>query len=117
MKTNTTYNIGERIRELRVKCNLSQEQLALQSEISTTYLGLLERNQKNPTIATIERLCDSLNISLVDFFSNQTGSGIEEANVLSAQILAYVRNCTDEEKMILLNLTKGLLNLRTQPTD
>ena len=42
MKTN--FNIGERIHELRVDSGLSQEKLALRANITTTYLGLLERS-------------------------------------------------------------------------
>lgn len=48
MKTN--FNIGKRIHELRINSGLSQEKLALRANITTTYLGLLERNLKNPTV-------------------------------------------------------------------
>ena len=65
---NNNFNTGERVRELRVKYGLSQEQLALHAEITTTYLGLIERNLKNPTIKIIEQICNALNISLADFF-------------------------------------------------
>ena len=54
MKTN--FNIGKRIHELRVNSGLSQEKLALRAEITTTYLGLLERNLKNPTLKVIEHI-------------------------------------------------------------
>lgn len=50
---------------------LSQEQLALASGITTTYLGLLERNLKNPTIKVIEQICNALQISLQDFSMRQ----------------------------------------------
>ncbi len=66
MKTN--FNIGDRIHELRVKSGLSQEKLALRANITTTYLGLLERNQKNPTVKVIEQLCSQFNINLGEFF-------------------------------------------------
>ena len=56
MKTN--FNIGDRIHELRIKSGLSQEKLALRAEITTTYLGLSERNLKNPTVKVIEQICN-----------------------------------------------------------
>ena len=59
---NNNFNTGARIHELRIQQGLSQEQLALRAEITTTYLGLIERNLKNPTIKIIERLCNSLNM-------------------------------------------------------
>ena len=59
---NNNFNTGARIHELRIQQGLSQEQLALRAEITTTYLGLIERNLKNPTIKIIEQLCNSLNM-------------------------------------------------------
>lgn len=66
MKTN--FNIGQRIHELRINSGLSQEKLALRANITTTYMGLLERNLKNPTVKVIEQICNQLNISLSEFF-------------------------------------------------
>ena len=57
------FNIGYRIYELRNDRGLSQEQLALQAEITPTYLGQIERNLKNPTVHVIEKLCFSMNLS------------------------------------------------------
>ena len=64
-----SYNIGLRLRNLRKAARLSQEQTAL-AAITPAYLGQIERNEKNPTILTIEKLCTVFNISLSEFFSN-----------------------------------------------
>ena len=64
-----SFNIGERIRELRTIRGLSQEQLALRSDITPTYLGQIERNAKNPTVKIIEQLCQTLGLGLPEFFS------------------------------------------------
>ena len=42
------FSIGKRIRELRNQKHLSQEQLALSAEITTAYLGQIERNEEEP---------------------------------------------------------------------
>ena len=42
------FSIGNRIRELRLRNHLSQEQLAFAADITTVYLGQLERNEKKP---------------------------------------------------------------------
>ena len=65
-----SYNIGLRLRNLRKAARLSQEQTALAANITPAYLGQIERNEKNPTILTIEKLCTVFNISLSEFFSN-----------------------------------------------
>lgn len=111
---NNNFNTGERLRELRTAQGLSQEQLALHAEITTTYLGLVERNLKNPTIKIIEQLCHSLHISLADFFdpSHKPTCSLDP---LSAQILFLVDNRTKEEKQLILQLTKNLLKMRDLP--
>lgn len=113
MSMNNNFNIGERIRELRNQKGFSQEQLALSANITTTYLGMLERNQKNPTVKIIERICTSLNISLLDFFSD--AAPVEPIDTLSEQILCQLNNRTDEEKQLILQTIKNILKLRDLP--
>lgn len=105
------FNLGERIHELRTVRGLSQEQLALHANITTTYLGCIERNLKNPTIKVIEKLCSALNISLNDFFN---GSSIltDSIDPISNQILAQLYGRTDEEKQLILQTIKDILKLR-----
>lgn len=108
MKTN--FNIGERIHELRVNSGLSQEKLALRADITTTYLGLLERNLKNPTVKVIEQICNQLNISLSDFFStSQTPE--KPVDSISLQIITQISDRSEEEKLIILQTVKDILKL------
>lgn len=51
------------LKKHRKKNNLSQEQLALLCELDRTYVGLLERAQRQPSITTIFKLASQLNIS------------------------------------------------------
>ena len=107
---NEYFNVGKRILEWRLKCGLSQEQVALQADITPTYLGQIERNVKNPTIRIVERICSAMNISLADFFN--VASEIKEMDVLSMQIIAQVASRTEEEKRIVLNILKQVLQMR-----
>ena len=97
MDMNTNFNIGERIHELRIQSGLSQEKLALRANIATTYLGLLERNLKNPTVKVIEQICNQLNISLDDFFSSSRAPE-SPADTISLQIIAQISERSEEEK-------------------
>ncbi|PGM61415.1 transcriptional regulator [Bacillus cereus] len=54
---------GEVLRKHRKKANFSQEQLALQCNLDRTYIGLLERAQRQPSISTIFVICEILNIA------------------------------------------------------
>lgn len=64
----TTQNIGEKIRLLRLQRGMSQEQLALHSGINTSYLGQVERGEKNPTIKTLEKIAIGLDTPLGNLF-------------------------------------------------
>lgn len=111
---NTNLNTGERIRNLHMSKGLSQEQLAFRAEITTTYLGLIERNLKNPTIKIIEQICNALEISLAVFF-NSSAEPYDSFDTLSAQILSQFSNRTEEEKQLILQIIKSTLKLRDLP--
>lgn len=53
---------GVVLRKHRKAANLSQEQLALQCELDRTYIGMLERAERQPSLTTIFTICNVLNI-------------------------------------------------------
>ena len=107
------YSIGKRLKELRRKYGLSQERLALQAEITTAYLGQIERGIKNPTVVTVGRLCDALGISLAEFFSNQPTTPLENDQTLN-QVLFELKDCTADEKKEILQIIQHALKLRAR---
>lgn len=54
---------GNVLRELREANHISQEKLAEYCELDRTYISLLERGLRQPTITTIFKLSKALNIS------------------------------------------------------
>jgi len=60
---------GDRIRELRHQRRLSQEALAGRADLHRTYIGFVERAERNPTLETIEKLARGLDISLAELFA------------------------------------------------
>jgi transcriptional regulator with XRE-family HTH domain len=55
--------IGEVIREFRLSKSLSQEKLAELSELDRTYISLIERGKRNPTLQAIFQLAYSMETS------------------------------------------------------
>lgn len=100
------FNIGERLFELRTNLGLSQEQLALRADITTTYLGQIEHNTKKPTVYVIEKLCSALNMTLKDFFD--TEKYIYKHDMLTEQILVQIQKYSVEEKEFILAICKQL---------
>jgi transcriptional regulator with XRE-family HTH domain len=59
---------GERIRHLRKEKNLSQENLADRAELHRTYIGMIERAEKNITLINIEKLAKALDVEISELF-------------------------------------------------
>lgn len=62
-------NIGEKIRRLRVKNSLTQEELANRCELTKGFISQLERDLTSPSIATLMDILESLGTNLKDFFN------------------------------------------------
>jgi len=54
--------IGEELKKERVRIGLSQEKLAEKAGVHRTYISLIERNVKNPTLDVLFRICKALGI-------------------------------------------------------
>lgn len=55
---------GKRVREKRNQLNLSQEGLAEKAGLHRTYIGMIERGEKNITLININKIADSLDITI-----------------------------------------------------
>lgn len=65
---NINVQLGMRIRYLRKKKGMSQEDLALESGVNKNYLSDVERGSRNPTIVVIEKIAAALEVSLSTLF-------------------------------------------------
>ena len=68
-KTDVLIKFGERVRDLRKERGLSQEQLAFKADLHRTYIGMIERAEKNITLINIEKIANSLNVSIKELFN------------------------------------------------
>lgn len=68
MKRAVLVKFGNRVRAERAKLGLSQEALATRAGVHRTYIGMIERAEKNITLENIEKVCNALKISLSEFF-------------------------------------------------
>ena len=59
---------GIRVRDLRLKAGLTQEQLASEVGISVDFLSLIERGINAPSFKNIEKLSDALNVNTFELF-------------------------------------------------
>ena len=63
--------VGFRIRELRLSRGLTQAQLAESCGLHRTFIGSVERGERNAAILSLRRIAKSLRVPLTDFFSGK----------------------------------------------
>ena len=59
---------GQKVAGIRRKLNISQEELADRCGIHRTYIGSIERGEKSPTLNTIEKIANGLQVDINQFF-------------------------------------------------
>lgn len=70
-KSNILEKFGEKIKEYRKLKGLSQEQLAEKANLHRTYIGMIERAEKNITLLNIEKIANALDVKITDLINQQ----------------------------------------------
>ena len=65
-KSQLLESFGEKVRELRTAQNLSQEEFAQKAGVHRTYIGMIERAEKNITLLNIEKIAKALEVKTSD---------------------------------------------------
>jgi transcriptional regulator with XRE-family HTH domain len=60
--------IGEKIKSLRVKKNMTQNDLAMECDFEKASMSRIESGQSNPTLRTLYKIAVALDVKLVDLF-------------------------------------------------
>ncbi len=105
--SNIAKIIGQRIRNNRIKLGLSQEKLAEYSGCHPTYIGQLERGEKNATVESVEKIANALDIPLSKLFE-KLGSAKADEKDTALECYELISAKTKEEQeyiyKILLNI-------------
>ena len=64
---------GENVRKYRRLLNISQEELAHRAELHRTYIGMIERAEKNITLVNINKIANALEVKIEDLLRNRNG--------------------------------------------
>ena len=65
------HKVGQRIKELRKKLELSQEGLANEAEVDRTYVTDVENGRRNVSVEILERIIAALKVSFTEFFNSK----------------------------------------------
>ncbi|RZD16699.1 MAG: XRE family transcriptional regulator [Candidatus Acididesulfobacter guangdongensis] len=68
IKKEILLKFGNKVRKERLKLSLSQEELAEKANVHRTYIGMIERAERNITLENIEKIAKALNLTIKDLF-------------------------------------------------
>lgn len=104
--------VGEQIRAFRQDRGLSQEELAFKSELNTTFVGQVERGIKKPTIDTLEKLVNALDVTFEDLFSFEKDIIKHKDSTIIDKIVFELNVRTYDEQTIVYNFIKQILKFK-----
>lgn len=90
--------IGQRIRNYRTENGLSQEKLAEMSGCHPTYIGQVERGEKNATLESIAKISSAMNVPLSKLFE-KIGEDVGESIPLKCYELIASKSKAEQEKL------------------
>lgn len=99
--------LGQRIREERLKLNLTQAQLAEAIDISDTYMGAIERGERSLTLDTLVRLVNRLGVT-VDYLLSDSVSD-SDSNIIE-QFRQIVDYQPMERKQMAVNVLRTIFS-------
>jgi len=69
MNTKVLKEFGKRVKDLRLEKGISQEKLAEKIDVHRTYIGFIERGERNPALLNIYKISKALGVKLPELFS------------------------------------------------
>jgi transcriptional regulator with XRE-family HTH domain len=98
-------NLGKRIREERIKLNLTQSKLAEEINISDSYMSYIERGEKSLSLETLINITNRLGVS-VDYLL-QESIETNDDNIIN-QFKCLINNKSPKEKQMAIDVVKTM---------
>lgn len=70
-KDSVLVKFGNKVRQLRNEKGWSQEELSFKSGFHRTYIGMVERAERNISLKNIARIAKTFNVEIQDLFTNK----------------------------------------------
>jgi len=94
--------VGDRVRTLRKGKGLSQEDLGEKADLHYTYIGAVERGEKNASLDTLNKIAAGLEVEVAEFFSYP--SDLTNLNKMKRSIIDGLGKCSPDVVKILSDL-------------
>ena len=107
--------MGENIRNERLNCHLSLDELSELLEITPGFLGLIERGNRGVTALNLVKLSEILDVPIDTFYYSREGITLDTRTMLRKKLLALTANFNDMELNFIIMMAKGLYQMYLAP--
>lgn len=107
--------VGDRIKLLRLEQGLTQEDVAHKAGIDASHLGRLERGERNPSLAVVEKVIYALGITFEDLFRYIVPPNEDNDNTSLALIMNKLTTLSKKEQKLVLIILDALFKLMGKP--
>ena len=109
MKKSEARTVGQKVRRLREKDGLTQEQLAEIADLHYSYVGHIERGTKNPSLKSLTKIADALGVPVAQLMADSRREiQVDAADVLRRELLALTQGRSEEELRKLIDAARAL---------
>ncbi|MCL1842205.1 MAG: helix-turn-helix domain-containing protein [Defluviitaleaceae bacterium] len=108
MKELSWNDVAARLKALRKQHRLTIERLAEMVNVSTSFIGLIEKGESGVSLENLYKLSQVYNCSLDYLVAGNNASGTSETNALLSQLSTAFYGCTDDELAFVAELTRFL---------
>ena len=99
--------VGERIREERLKAGLTQEELGEATDLHYSFIGYIERGKKKPSLRTIEKIANALNLPVSDLFRTVEQKQQKKPKYeLTNRLLSMLQDSNKNDQEFIVNLVR-----------
>lgn len=107
-----SVEIGKRIRNYRIQQKLSQEELAEKCELHPTYIGQVERGEKNATIESIYKITAGLSVSMSTLFEKiDSYDGVNKENNYPFFAYDLVQSIPNDCQKKIIAILKSIIDM------
>ncbi|WP_158602369.1 helix-turn-helix domain-containing protein [Cohnella endophytica] len=108
MNDSVSQLIGARVRSIRKSKGLTQEQLAELASTSHSYIGDLERGERNVTLQSLEKVSEALGVNFFELFNYGEFPEVEKKNSTIRKIIELLMDKEDADIEKAFNVLNAL---------
>jgi len=101
-KSEIAVVIGQRLRARRIQLGYSQDEVSEKADLHPTYIGQVERGEKNLTIVSLERICNALDYPMEELFANIVTGDSHRRTAQACYDLVVTQPLRDQKKLQIL---------------